>query len=342
MKSGAVTIVGFDPGSFQTAVAGSNGCLGLERSCVTPTSRSNSSVRDPAVGCHSSERQSLVEPFAGGRFLFVRPDCASVDFEQARSSARRLAQFAISRIVPQSEGPLLGVIPLPSRASEFNRRFVADSVKGVFDACLYVPSPLAIAYGLGHLKRTLVVDVGAGTVDISLIDDGLPGILDQVTLPVGLARTDRAFQQRVQARHGLELTLDESRRIRELYGAVCGDVSGAAVTGQDGVRRDVSQCLAQACGELKLSITTALSELAHGGSLKPETVILTGGGSRLIGLSSVISGLIPDSELIVPRAPALSAATGALCMGRGLTPESWRQLEFTAIDEPEKSARSAA
>ena len=342
VRSGEATIVGFDPGTYQTAVAGSNGGLTLERSCVVPSSSLESSGRDQSNGCHLADLTSPVEPFADGRFRFVSCDAAAVNVRQVSAAAERLARYAVSRVCPGTDGPLLGVIPLPSRASEFNRQFVEQSVNGLFDACLFVSSPVAIAYGLGHLQRTLVVDVGAGTVDISLIDEGLPGVLDQITLPVGLARTDRAFLERVRSQHGIELSLAECRQIRELHGAVCGTVSGAIVDGKDGGRYDVSLCLFEACRELMNSITTALRELALGGAAKPETVILAGGGSRLTGLTSVISGLIPECEMIVPRAPALTAATGALSLGRSLSMELWSRLESTVCDDPEKSARSVA
>ena len=342
MKPVETEIVGYDPGAYQTAVAGTDGRLALVRSCVAVPSSRNVADRDLVTGCDWSGAQSPIEPYADGRFRFLRPDCSPMELRQARAAAQRLARHAVSHIVPHANGPLLGVIPLPSRASEFNRQFVGNSVRDLFDACLFVPSPLAISYGLNCLDRTLVVDVGAGTVDMSLIDGEYPGMLDQITLPVGLSRMDRAFQERVRTRHGIDLTVEECRKLREQHGAVRGDVSDVVITGTDCVPLDVSQCLAEACGELVISITTALRELAQGGSRKPETVILTGGGSQLNGLARVISDLIPESELIVPPRPALSAATGALCMGQELSPELWRELVLTAGDDVEMPARSAA
>jgi rod shape-determining protein MreB len=326
MKFKSVTVIGLDLGAFQTTAVASNGRQTTFRSCVGAASCSRISERDAVVGADWCELQHLVEPFAEGRFRFVNPGCSESELADCRAAARALVRHAVSRVNPQPDGPVYGVVSLPARASEFNRRFMLDAVEGLLDVCLLVSTPIAIAYGLGRLQRTLIINVGAGTVDMAFFNNNLPGDLDQITLPTGLARTDRTFAELVQTRHGIAITQQEARRVREKHGAAQGEIHGVVVGGATGEEADASACLTEACRGLVGSIKSALAELARGVA-RPDSVILSGGGCRLRELPEVISGLIPGADLILPENIEQCEAAGARQLGEDLPLTSWQQLD---------------
>lgn len=331
MKPEPATLIGLDLGAFATTALASNGRSVTFRSCVGSASASRISDRDAIVGTDWAELRHVVEPLAGGRLKFLSPGCSGAREAELRTALRCLVRHAVSRLAPNPNGQLFGVMPIPARASDLNRSFLLDAVSGILDACLLVPSPVATAYGLGQLTRTLVVDVGAGTVDMAVFDGegNLPRHFDQITLPTGLTRTDQTFSDEVRTQCGIELSLDEARGLREQHGTARGHIAGAIVQRQTGEEVCVSDCLKQACRSLVTSITTALQEIAQGGTQKPETVVLTGGGSRMRGLSAVISELIPDANVLVPYNLEQCEAQGALAMAQHVPIDSWAQLQLS-------------
>ena len=334
MKSKSATVIGLDMGAFQTTAVASTGRHTTFRSCVGSVSGSSLSEQDAVVGADWPELQHRVEPFFEGRFLFTNPDCSDEELFNCRTAARSLVRHAISRVNPHPNGPVYGVVSVPARASDFNRRFLLDAVDGLLDACLLVSSPVAVSYALGRLERTLIINVGAGTVDMAFVDNNIPGRLDQITLPIGLGKVDKTFVELIKARHGLTMTINEARRVREEAGSARGDIRRIPIATQTGGEVCASDCLAEACRGLVSSIKSALAELARGVT-RPESVILSGGGSLLRELPEVIAELIPEAELIVPENFELCEAEGALKLGTDLPLDSWRRLQFKAAGEAE-------
>lgn len=328
MNPEPATLIGLDLGAFTTTALASNGRSVTFRSCVGTSSASTICERDAIIGADWAELRHVVEPLAGGRLKFLSTGSSDKEAE-SRTALRCLVRHAVSRVAPNPPGSVFGVVPIPARASDVNRKTILDAASGILDGCLLVPSPVATAYGLGQLTRTLVVDVGAGTVDMAIFDkEGqLPKYTDQITLPTGLTRTDRAFADAVKKQVGIDISLDEARQLREQHGAARGHIAGAVVQGNGGEAICVSACLKQACRLLVTSITTALDELAQGGSQKPETVILSGGGSGIRGLSAVISELIPEANVLVPYNVEQCEAQGALTMAQHLAIDSWSRFQ---------------
>jgi rod shape-determining protein MreB len=332
MNSTSATIIGLDLGAFQTTAVASTGRHTTFRSCVGSVSGLRISEQDAVVGADWPELQHRVEPFSEGRFRFVNPDCSDDELADFRTAARILVRHAVSRVNPHPSGPVCGVVSIPARASDFNRRFLLDAVDGLLDACLLVSSPVAISYALGRLQRTLIINVGAGTVDMAFVDNNTPGDLEQITLPIGLGQIDRTFVDLVKARHGITTTINEARQVREEAGTARGDTRRAIVATTTGVEVCASECLNEACHGLVSSIKSALAELARGVT-RPDSVILSGGGSRLRDLPEVIADLIPETELIVPDHFELCEAEGALQLGTDLPRNSWRRLQFNVAHD---------
>ena len=96
-----------------------------------------------------------------------------------------------------------------------------QAAQATFDAVMIVPEPFTIAYGMNRLTDTLVVDIGAGTIDLCPIHGTCPDAEEQVTLPIGGDFVDEHFYNRLKAAHPTaQLSHNMVREIKEKYGFV--------------------------------------------------------------------------------------------------------------------------
>src|SRR6202034_590929 len=90
-----------------------------------------------------------------------------------------------------------------------------------FDEVLIVSEPFTVAFGMNRLSDTLVIDIGAGTIDLCPITSTFPREEDQVTVPLGGDFIDETFLQLLTEPHPhARLSLNMSREIKEQFGFV--------------------------------------------------------------------------------------------------------------------------
>jgi rod shape-determining protein MreB len=342
-----VVFVGMDLGTFKTSVAASTGLRDVVSSAVGwPKDHVSRTLlgRDVVFGKDVAEHRmalNVVRPFEKGVLKYNDHQGAGLSQEglaKHKEAARLLVEHAVSLTRPPHGVPVYGVIGAPSRASVPNKKVLLEAAETAFDAVLIVSEPFTIAYGMNRLSDTLVVDIGAGTVDLCPIYGTLPSDEQQTTLAVGGDFIDEHFYNLMRKTYPeAQLSQNMAREIKEKYGFV-HDVNEKAVVTLPVAGKpkqfDVTGPLREACRTIVGPIVSGLRDLVA--RLDPElqqrmlgNIVLGGGGSQLRGLDRMIEdGLKEYGSAKVKRVgdAVYAGAMGALKLAMSLPGECWKKL----------------
>lgn len=354
MEQGAI-FVGMDLGSFKTSIASSTGLRDVMHSAVGwPKDHVARTLigRDVVFGNELIQHRlalDIVRPFEKGVLKYNSLKDAGVkpqEVEKHKEAARLLVEHAVKQTRPPKDVPVYGIIGAPSQATLANKQVLIDAAKASFAAVMIVPEPFTIAYGMNRLSDTLVVDIGAGTVDLCPVYGTFPTAEEQVTLPIGGDFVDDHFLQKVKSLYpDAQITRNMAREIKERHGFV-HDVNEKAIVTLP-VRGkpkqfDVTAPLQEACRMLVTPIIQGLRDLI--GRLDPEcqqrmlqNIILGGGGSQLRGLDRIIEeSMVEYGGAKVRRVgdAVYAGAVGALKLAMGLPTDRWQALRDAANAAP--------
>ena len=362
--SGKEVFVGMDFGSFKTSVVASNGrretfhtSVGWPKDHVARAMLG----RDVVFG-QDIVRQRLalevVRPFERGTLKYLKSADAGVsdvDASKRREAARLLVQHALSSLGLPHGSTVYGVVGAPSRANAESKAVIMEAIQGHFDAAVIVAEPFTVAYSMNRLTETLVVDIGAGTIDICPIYGSYPTEEDQVTLPMGGDTIDECFLEALKAAHPeVQVSLNMAREIKEKHGFV-HDVNEIALVTLPvhGVptQVDVTEPLKHACKTIAGPIIQGIREVVA--RFDPEFqrpmlnhVLLGGGGSQLKGLDTMIEeGLRPLGGGNVTKVydSVFAGAVGALKLAMNMPSAHWQRLaEFEPGSPAEASSNRRA
>ncbi|HXQ79862.1 MAG TPA: rod shape-determining protein [Opitutaceae bacterium] len=282
----------------------------------------------------------LVAPLAEG--VIARPESAR-DFMQ---HVRLLAD-------PAGRAEIRAVVGVPANAGEQARDAIRRSAQGIFSRILLIPEPFLAALGFRDDSRvkqsgyvdpvvnSLFIDIGAGTSDLCLVQGYFPTREDQISISFAGDAIDEIIQEelnRTYPNNGLSrLSVREIKESNAYVGASRKPLDVKVVIGGKGRTLELGDAIGNACNKLIEKIYPALTTLIESASSDSvvtllQNIIVTGGGSQIRGIDTVLQKKLADDGYESPKVRLAGqdfqryVALGALKAARAARENQWQVL----------------
>ncbi len=335
-SQGKEILIGIDLGTSRTAIMSNRGLKKMVRSVVGyPKDIIGVKIlgRTHVIGDEALEKHpylNLSFPLENG----VLKETSEKDTQ----AAMELLQHVIALVNPKPADRICGIIGVPARASVSSRGQLLKITNELLDYSMVVSEPFMVAYGLNRLNRAIVVDIGAGTVDICAMKGMVPGTDDQITLLKAGNFVDEVFQKAVQESYpDVQFTPYLAQKVKDQFGFVGAPQEEVVVDLRSGGRpvpHDLTEELRTACEAIVPDIVESLEQVVT--LFDPDdqdevlqNIILAGGGSNIRGLDvMLVNALKGYGTVKVSRVsdPDFAGCAGALKMATELPSEYWNQI----------------
>ncbi len=339
-QSSGQLLLGIDLGTSRTAVVSSRGYRHIIRSVVGyPKDIIGIKMlgKTQAFGDEALQKKSalvLYHPLEDG---VIREGS-----ERDYNAAFELLRHVVGLAAEGHEGKVSGIIGVPARASVLNKELLLRIASELLDTALVVSEPFMVAYYLNRLGNCIIIDIGAGTVDICAMKGTVPAPEDQVTLLKGGDYIDERLEAAIGQRYPeVQLTRNLVRTIKEEHafvGEPDGPVTVTLRSQGKPAQYELTAELRLVCESIVPDIVEQLTTLIKG--FDPEdqqdaldNIILAGGGSRIRGLPAMIADALREYGRIrvtVIDDPDYAGALGALRLATELPPEHWDKVGFAS------------
>lgn len=338
-----VVYLGIDLGTSRTSVTASNGVRETVESFVgypkDPVSRKLLG-RDVLFGQEAREKRlslNLHRPLEHGVLSFNKE--GEEDSESLRA-AQDLVKEIVRRAKPRADELVYAVIGVPAQASIHNKDAILQAAREAVDSVMLCSEPFAVAYGLEMLEDVLVIDIGAGTVDLCRMHGTMPEESDQITMTTAGDFVDDELAKEISAKFpDAQHTKQMVKSIKERYATVDQPSSPIQVelpVNGKPTQMDITDCMLTACSRIVPPIVEGLGQLV--GTFDPEfqqrlkdRVLLAGGGSMIRGLDGAIEAYMREhlgsGKVIRIEEPIYGGANGALKIAHDMPEEYWTQLQ---------------
>jgi len=342
-KEHGVLYLGIDLGTSRTSVAASNGVrstiasfVGYPKDVVArKLLKKDVLFGDEAI--HNRLSLNFFRPLEHG--VLKSSENGASDKEEERA-ARDLIAEIIRLAQPRTDELVYAVIGAPAQASINNKEAIIDAARETVDSVMLCSEPFAVAYGLEWLDDVLVIDIGAGTIDLCRMHGTMPEDTDQITLTTAGDFVDQELSELIRQKHSeAQFTVQMIKRIKERYASVAAEMETVVVdlpVNGKPTPFDITQEVREAARRIIPPIVKGLGELVatfdpeFQGRLK-DRVLLAGGGSQIKGLDTAIQEAMHEElgggKVVRIEEPLYGGANGALKIAHDMPAEFWEKLK---------------
>lgn len=342
-KDRGVLYVGIDLGTSRTSVTASNGVRETIESFVgypkDPVAM-KLLKKDVLFGAEAREKRlslNLHRPLEHGVLKFNADGSENQD---SRRAAMDLVKEIVRLSKPRKDELVYAVIGVPAQAQINNKDAILQAARESVDSVMLCSEPFSVAYGLDMLEDVLVIDIGAGTVDLCRMHGTMPEESDQITMNTAGDFVDEELGKEIAAAFPeAQFTKQMIKAIKERHSTV--DVNTEKITTELPVEGkptefEITEQVRTACQRIVPPIVEGLGKLIS--TFDPEfqdklkgRVLLAGGGSQIRGLDRAISEemqrTLGGGNVIRIEEPMYGGANGALKIAHDMPEEYWEQLK---------------
>jgi rod shape-determining protein MreB len=333
--------VGIDLGTSRSSISASNGERHVVDSYVGwPVDMVARKVvkKQVLIGREALENRSMLDlrrPLENG----VIKDGSERDAHAVQELLRHL----VSLIGIKDNGKqfkLRAVVGVPAEAMQMSRLRLRTAMDGIADSVMLVSEPFAVAYGTEALLHAMVIDIGAGTTDLCVMQGRYPSEDDQRTLHNAGDSIDQRLFKSLQEHHPqAQFTIHSVRAWKEQWSFVGTPKRRVVVTtAADGkpVEIDITEDMRAACESIVAPISEAVQDLIA--RVEPEyqqrvlnNIILTGGGSLIDGLSEALKNALSElgkAQFTLAKDPVFAGSDGGLAIASDASEGDWEKLSL--------------
>ncbi|MBF0448122.1 MAG: rod shape-determining protein [Magnetococcales bacterium] len=328
--------LGIDLGTSQTAIMSNRGAQSLVRSVV--------GYPKDIIGIRLLNDTRLVGQEAIDKRSYMNLHYPLEDgvlkeaSDRQTKAAKELLEYAIKQVQPKTGEQISAILGVPARASVNNKNQLLRIAHELVDFAVVVSEPFMVAYGLGRLTNAIIIDIGAGTIDLCAMKGTVPAPEDQITLLKAGNYVDELLTSSMEESYPhVQVNQLIAKKIKEKHGYVGESTSEMIVSVRSEGRPvsvDLSREIRLACEAILPDILESLEELVT--HFDPEdqeealkNIIIAGGGSRIAGLpQALMNHLAGHGEVHVTCVadPQFAGAAGALKLATELPQEYWSQV----------------
>ena len=230
------------------------------------------------------------------------------------------------------------VVGVPAEALRVNKQHVRKAMQDMADSLMIVSEPFAVAYGLEALLHTLIIDLGAGTTDLCVMNGRLPTEDEQRTLTQAGDFIDDQLARLVRDRYPQAKFSNHMVRSWKEEGSFVGSTKSpilvsVPVNGKP-TEIDITEPMKEACESILPPLVESMFDLLS--RVDPEyqetvrnNVVVSGGTGLIRGLGPRLEqemAPIGGGKVRVVKDPVYIGSDGGLAIALDAPESDWEKL----------------
>jgi rod shape-determining protein MreB len=227
---------------------------------------------------------------------------------------------------------------VPAEALRVNKQHVRKAMQDMADSLMIVSEPFAVAYGLEALLHTLIIDLGAGTTDLCVMNGRLPTEEEQRTLTQAGDWIDDQLGRLVRERYPQAKFSSHMVRSWKEEGSFVGTTKTpilvtVPVNGKP-TEIDITEPMKEACESMLPPLVESMFDLLS--RVDPEyqetvrnNVVVSGGTGLIRGLGPRLEqelAPIGGGKVRVVKDPIYIGSDGGLAIALDAPESDWEKL----------------
>jgi rod shape-determining protein MreB len=337
-KNGKKLFVGIDLGTSKTAILASNGYKGEIPTMVGwPKDMIAQKLikKDILFGDEALKMRlslDMCKPLEKGILK---------DDEKEKKAARELLGHAINLARKgKGDSEIFAIVGAPAQTDHINKTTLLEVSREITDNMMVVSEPFAVSYATGLMNNSLIIDMGAGTIDLCRMHGTFPDPSDEISLNKAGDHIDQEIHDRIMNSYkGAGISMNMVQRWKEEFGFVGTPKKRIEVlVPLDGKDKniDITEEIRGGCESIMDDIINAIKGLIS--SYDPDfqseikkNILLAGRLSRLSGLKEYLEGRLSslgDVRISLVEDHVFTGARGCMVLAQEMPQEHWNQLKL--------------